>query len=123
MLCVSLVSAVSYFFTRSYTNVVRVNLYERRKVYHAVNNTYQTIEKKAVKSCAMTSHTITQSQFEIDYFQFELSYSQLEFAYSHLRLLIPILNLLSPNLVLLFPNLNLKCYKFDFKSAKLFKIT
>ena len=31
---------------------------EKIKVYHAVNHTYQTIEKKAVEPCAMTSYNI-----------------------------------------------------------------
>ena len=36
-----------------------MNLYVRIIVYHAVNHTYETIEKKSVEPCAMTSHTIT----------------------------------------------------------------
>ena len=51
----SLVSAVSSFI---YTELH--DSYTTESVsYHAFNHTYETREKKAAETCAMTSHTIT----------------------------------------------------------------
>ena len=57
----SLVSAVSSFiYTELHDSYTTESVsYNNTVIYHAVNHTYETREKKAAETCAMTSHTIT----------------------------------------------------------------
>ena len=55
----SICMQLALLFIRSYTIVIRLNLYVIIIIYHAVNHSYETREKKAPEPCAMTSHTIT----------------------------------------------------------------